>query len=82
MLRSASSRAAFAGSLGLRLGGSNVYGTGSGRRTEHRTVLGDGRPPVAADVPRAVRLARRVALAAVVAVAGVPASRSYRGGPP
>ena len=74
--------AAFAGSLGLRLGGSNVYGTGSGRRTEHRTVLGDGRPPVAADVPRAVRLARRVALAAVVAVAGVPASRSYRGGPP
>lgn len=74
--------AAFAGSLGLRLGGTNVYGAGSGRRIEHRTVLGDGRPPVAADIPRAVRLARRVAFAAVVAVAAVSASRLDRGDPP
>jgi adenosylcobinamide-phosphate synthase len=62
--------ASFAGALGVRLGGPNVYGEGPGRRVEHRVVNRDGRPPVAADVPGSVRLARRVgAGAALVAVA-------------
>ncbi len=44
--------AAFAGALGLRLGGVNRYG----ERLERRPQLGDGRPPEVADVGRAVRL--------------------------
>jgi len=48
--------AALAGALGLRLGGRNVYG----ERVEERPTLGDGRSPVRADVPRAVRLSRAV----------------------
>lgn len=59
--------AALAGALGLRLGGRNVYGA----RVEHRPPLGDGRPPTAGDIDRAVRLSRAVwcsaALLAVVA---------------
>jgi len=51
--------AAFAGALGVRLGGRNVYGG----RAEHRPELGDGRPPVTADVARAVRLSRAVGVA-------------------
>ena len=59
--------AAFAGALGVRLGGVNVYGT----RTEHRPELGDGRAPEPDDIRRAVRLSRAVTLAsAVLAVAG------------
>ncbi|WP_426560978.1 cobalamin biosynthesis protein [Angustibacter sp. McL0619] len=58
--------AAFAGSLGVRLGGTNVYGD----RVEHRGRLGTGpsaRPP---DLLRAVRLCVRVdALAVVLAAA-------------
>ncbi|MGY1744134.1 cobalamin biosynthesis protein [Blastococcus sp. SYSU D00695] len=54
--------AALAGALGLRLGGRNVYGS----RVEVRPHLGDGRPPLAADVPRAVRLSRAVWTAAAV----------------
>ena len=54
--------AALAGALGLRLGGRNVYGT----RVEDRPVLGDGRPPDAADIDRAVRLSRAVWTAAAV----------------
>ncbi|MCC5951758.1 MAG: cobalamin biosynthesis protein CobD [Acidimicrobiia bacterium] len=50
---------AFAAALGVRLGGSNRYGD----RTEHRAALGDGRPPTAADIARAVRLSRHVTLA-------------------
>ena len=53
--------AAYAGALGVRLGGTNVYGD----RPEHRSVMGDGRPPVRADLARARRLARRIGLAAV-----------------
>ena len=56
--------AAFAGALGLRLGGTNVYG---GNRREDRAVLGSGRAPAPADIPPAVRLARRVGHAAVAA---------------
>lgn len=55
--------AAFAGALGLRLGGVNVYGG----RVEDRCVLGDGRAPTRHDVTRARRLARRVGWAALAA---------------
>jgi adenosylcobinamide-phosphate synthase len=59
--------AALAGALGLRLGGRNVYGS----RVEDRPALGDGRAPVAADIPRAVALSRAVwCSAAALAVAG------------
>ncbi len=47
--------AAFAGALGLRLGGTNTYG-GVERRGP---VLGDGRPPGVDDIGRAVALMRR-----------------------
>jgi adenosylcobinamide-phosphate synthase len=61
--------AAFAGALGLRLGGRNVYAG----RVEERPVLGDGRTPGAADLSRATRLCAAVTaaaagLAALVAV--------------
>ena len=52
--------AAFAGALGVRLGGANAYDG----VTEHRPWLGDGRAPGAADIARAVRLSRAVTAAA------------------
>jgi adenosylcobinamide-phosphate synthase len=52
--------AAFAGALGVRLGGSNAYGG----VTERRPWLGDGRAPGPADIGRAVRLSRAVTVAA------------------
>jgi adenosylcobinamide-phosphate synthase len=59
--------ASLAGALGLRLGGRNVYGS----RVEDRPALGDGRPPAAADIRRAVRLSRAVwCAAAALAVVG------------
>ena len=64
--------AAFAGSLGVRLGGRNVYGTAVDPHVEHRAVLGTGRPAVPADIARARALATRVdagATALAVAVA-------------
>jgi adenosylcobinamide-phosphate synthase len=62
--------AAFAGALGVRLGGELSY---SGR-IEHRPEMGNGRAPQAADIGRAIRLSRAVTaaattLAAVLAVA-------------
>ncbi|KQT94262.1 cobalamin biosynthesis protein CobD [Marmoricola sp. Leaf446] len=67
--------AAFAGALGLQLGGTNTYGP----RVEHRPVMGSGRPPAAGDVSPALRLARRVDLgAATVAVAVAAARRRPR----
>ncbi|RAG85632.1 cobalamin biosynthesis protein [Streptacidiphilus pinicola] len=61
--------AAFAGALGVRLGGTLQYGA----KTEHRPVLGaELRPVAVGDVERACRLSRRVgalALATTVAVA-------------
>jgi len=57
--------AAFSGALDLRLGGPNSYHG----RTEHRGPLGDGTPPAAADIARAVRLSRLVSGAAVVLAA-------------
>lgn len=68
--------AAFAGALDLRLGGVNVYAG----HIEDRGTLGDGRPPTAADIDRARRLATAVGLvsaAAAALLAGV--SRSGRG---
>jgi adenosylcobinamide-phosphate synthase len=57
--------AAFAGALGIRLGGTNTYGGA----TESRPVLGDGRAPGPEDIRRAVRLCRAVTIAATVAAA-------------
>lgn len=65
--------AAFAGALGVRLGGRNVYGS----RVEERPVLGGGvdgragRPPAPADLDRAARLSLRVGTLAAVAAAAV-----------
>lgn len=62
---------AFAGALGIRLGGRTVYGT----RVEERPTMGSGRPVRTSDVPRATALARRVGwLAALGAVLGAAAS--------
>lgn len=65
--------AAFAGGLGVRLGGVNVYAG----KAEDRHVLGDGEAPRRADVDRAVRLADRVGLGALV-VSALLASRRRR----
>jgi adenosylcobinamide-phosphate synthase len=67
--------AAFAGALGIRLGGPLSY---SGR-TEHRPVMGAGSAPHVTDIRRAIRLGRAVTastavLAAALAVAGPPAT--------
>lgn len=60
--------AAFAGALGVRLGGTLAYAG----RVEHRPVLGGGNRAVeVADIDRAVRLSHRVsALALAVSVGG------------
>ena len=65
--------ASFAGSLGVRLGGTNTYPGG----TEDRGFLGDGPPPTAADISRATKLAGRIGWAAL-AVSVVTASRRRR----
>jgi adenosylcobinamide-phosphate synthase len=57
--------AAFAGGLGVRLGGRNVYGG----QVEDRGALGEGPSVRAADLPRVVRLAVRVDVAAVAVAA-------------
>ncbi|MCW2753943.1 MAG: Cobalamin biosynthesis protein CobD [Marmoricola sp.] len=59
--------AAFAGALGITLGGPNRYGS----VLEDRARLGDGPAPQAADISRARRLARRVDLGAVALVTAV-----------
>ncbi|WP_405011116.1 cobalamin biosynthesis protein [Kitasatospora sp. NBC_01539] len=69
---------AFAGALGVRLGGTLRYGT----RVEHRPVLGaELRPVAAADIERACALSRRVgvlALAVTLAGRAVRARRRAR----
>jgi adenosylcobinamide-phosphate synthase len=55
--------AAFAGALGVRLGGTNRY---YGDRIEHRAVLGDGRPAEPRDIPAANLLALRVGIGAAL----------------
>ena len=69
--------AAFAGALGLRLGGESRYGD----RVEVRPPLGDGRPPTADDIGRAVALSRDVTLAlaaTLLAVSGLRARARAR----
>jgi adenosylcobinamide-phosphate synthase len=62
---------AFAAALGLRLGGTNRYGTPP--RVELRPTLGIGRPPEPADIARAVELSHDVGLllAAALSAAGL-----------
>lgn len=67
--------AAFAGALGIRVGGTNRYYV---NRVEHRAVMGDGRSPAAVDVPRSIRLARRVGVVSVVATAAIASLASKR----
>ena len=64
--------AAFAGALGVRLGGRNVYRG----RVEERGVLGDGRAVAVGDIDRANRLAgdRRSALAWLCASRSSPSA--------
>jgi adenosylcobinamide-phosphate synthase len=54
--------AAFAGALGIRLGGTNVYAG----VTEARPELGNGRIPAPDDIPRATTLSRNVTLTATL----------------
>jgi adenosylcobinamide-phosphate synthase len=61
--------AAFAGALGVRLGGRTVYAG----RVEDRPLLGEGREVSVHDVTRARRLARRVDLAALGVCAAIAA---------
>lgn len=56
--------AAFAGALGLTLGGANTYGDS----VEHRPLMGEGPAVEVGDIRRAVRLARAVNLGALLAV--------------
>ncbi|HEY7432341.1 MAG TPA: cobalamin biosynthesis protein [Streptosporangiaceae bacterium] len=65
--------AAFAGALGVRLGGTNVYAG----HTEQRGLLGDGGQPGPADIRRAVRLSRLIGAAATV-LAALAATRPPR----
>jgi adenosylcobinamide-phosphate synthase len=62
--------AAFAGALGVRLGGATQYHY----ELQIRPTLGDGPPPRVADVQRAVRLSRAVQAAVVVVYFGVSAA--------
>ncbi|MFZ2510895.1 MAG: adenosylcobinamide-phosphate synthase CbiB, partial [Gordonia sp. (in: high G+C Gram-positive bacteria)] len=66
--------AAFAGALGISLGGTTVYPHG----TEERPVLGAGPAPLAADLRAAVRLSRRVQIASAVLAVALAGSRSRR----
>jgi adenosylcobinamide-phosphate synthase len=70
--------AAFAGALGVRLGGRNRYGD----RVEERPALGEGRAPGPTDVERAARLSALTGAAATIIAAGAAvaarASRSRR----
>lgn len=59
--------AAFAGALGVRLGGTLSYRG----RTEHRAVLGTGPAPDVADIARAIRLCQAVTTAAAGAAAAL-----------
>lgn len=66
--------ASFAGALGIRLGGTNLY---YGNRREDRALMGDGRPPTPADITPTVRLARRVGFGSAVAAVGISLMRGW-----
>jgi len=66
--------AAFAGALGVRLGGRNRYGD----QVEERPTLGEGLSPGPDDVARAVRLSRQVGAAAVALAVALAALRTTR----
>jgi adenosylcobinamide-phosphate synthase len=68
--------AAFAGALGVRLGGTNHYG----ERVEQRPRLGDGPAPGPDDVARAVRLANLVGTAATALAVATAWALRIRGG--
>jgi adenosylcobinamide-phosphate synthase len=76
--------AVFAGALGIRLGGTNVYGGVA----EVRPGLGEGSAPEPGDIRRAVRLSRAVTVAAtglavlLALTCGGRKSRSARGPAP
>lgn len=63
--------AAFAGALGIRLGGTNTYASG----VEHRPEMGTGRAAAPHDVRRATSLALRVDVAAALLAAWWARSR-------
>jgi len=64
--------AAFAGALGVRLGGRNDYGS----HVEDRPLLGGrGRAPRVDDIARATRLSRAITLAAALTCAAIAAVR-------
>ena len=63
--------AAFAGALGIRLGGRNVYQG----RVEERGVLGDGRAIAVADIARANRLASIVSTLVLLASCALSLSK-------
>ncbi|GGD24858.1 hypothetical protein GCM10007231_25080 [Nocardioides daphniae] len=65
---------AFAGALGITLGGTNRYGD----RVEHRPTMGDGPVPTAVDVPRSTALARRVGVVAAFGAALVALLRRQK----
>jgi adenosylcobinamide-phosphate synthase len=67
--------AAFAGALGVRLGGPLAYAGVE----ERRPALGDGRPPAADDVRRAVTLSWAVGAAALAACALAARARPLTG---
>jgi adenosylcobinamide-phosphate synthase len=70
--------AAFAGALGVRLGGTNTYGD----EIEDRGTLGDGIPPAVADIRRTAALARRVSYAAAATAAILSLRPKRRGARP
>jgi adenosylcobinamide-phosphate synthase len=65
--------AAFAGAIGIRLGGANTYGG----VLREGPLLGDGRLPVLEDIRRAVRLMRRCCVLACLLI--FLAERVFRG---
>ena len=65
--------AAFAGALGVRLGGANTYGG----VLREGPILGDGRLPAPDDIRRAVRLMRRCCVLAGILLLLV--ERVFRG---
>jgi adenosylcobinamide-phosphate synthase len=66
--------AAFAGALGVRLGGPTAYRY----ELQIRPTLGEGVPPSAADLRRAVRLSRAVQGATALCIALIAAVHSGR----